>query len=252
MIDLEKAKNEFERYSNTYDREEYKIEGKHNHSLRVMEISGKLAERLGLNEEEQKLAQLIGLLHDIARYDQWTNFQTYNDMLSFDHGEKAVEILTDNDYIRWYIEDNQYDDIILKAIKNHNKYQVDENLNETELLYANIVRDADKIDILYEASETFWIADGVIDDINRSYVSKDYYAQITDRKQIRVKANHSKLDDVAVVFGTIFDLNYKVSKEIILENDYINKIYNRFDFKMENTQRQMGTIKDLCDREIRK
>ncbi len=253
MIDLEKAKSEFERYSNTYDREEYKIESKHNHSYRVMDLCGEIAEKMGLSKEEADLARLIGLLHDIARYDQWTNYKSYNDLNSFDHGDKGVEILSNNDYLRWYIDDEQYDDIIKCAIKNHNKYILDtEGMDEKQILFSKIVRDADKIDILYESVEYFWIEDGRIDAINKSYVSKDYYSQITNFEPIKAKKTGSPLDDVVIILGFIFDLNFKSSKEIIIEKDYINKLYNRFNFEMDNTKMQMGTIKDLCDREIRK
>ena len=59
MIDLEKAKNEFERYSNTYDREIYKIESKHNHAYRVMDLCGEIAEKLELSKEEVSIDDLI-------------------------------------------------------------------------------------------------------------------------------------------------------------------------------------------------
>ncbi len=253
MIDLEKAKNEFERYSNTYDRDVYKIESKHNHAYRVMDLCGEIAEKLELSKEEADLARLIGLLHDIARYDQWTKYETFKDAKSFDHGEKGVEILSDNDYIRWYIEDSQYDDIIKAAIKNHNKRKLDpEGLNEKQLLFAKILRDADKIDIMFEATEYFWVDDGAVEAINKSYVSKDYFSQITNFEPIQSKPTGSPLDDVAIVLGFIFDMNFKCSKDIIITNDYINKLYGRFNFEMDNTKMQMGIIKDLCDREIRK
>ena len=37
--------------------------------------------------KEIELAGLIGLLHDIARFEQFTKYQTFNDRLSFDHGD---------------------------------------------------------------------------------------------------------------------------------------------------------------------
>ena len=41
---------------------------------------------------------------------------------------------------------DQYDNIIKKAIYNHNKYKIEENLNDVELLHRKIIRDADKLD----------------------------------------------------------------------------------------------------------
>ena len=157
MIDIEKAKKEFDRYVNNYDMSQYRIESKYKHSYRVMEICGEIATRLGLPEEEIELAKLIGLLHDIGRFDQWAQYGTYNDLKSFNHGEKGAEILKNNDYIRWYIEDDIYDDIILYAVRNHGVFVIeDEEVDEKLLLFLKIVRDADKIDIFYEANEIFY------------------------------------------------------------------------------------------------
>ena len=50
--------------------------------------------------------------------------------------------------IREFVLNNEYDSIIYKAIKNHNKYKIEEGLSEKEKLYSKIIRDADKIDII--------------------------------------------------------------------------------------------------------
>ena len=84
-INLEKAKKEFIKYTENYDLENSRIKGKQTHSLRVMEISRQIAEGLKLSQEEIELATLIGLLHDIARFEQFTQYHTYRDMESFDH-----------------------------------------------------------------------------------------------------------------------------------------------------------------------
>ena len=96
MIDIERAKKEFDRYVSNYDKTEKKIEGKISHSYRVMEISAKIAKSLNLEEEQVKLATLIGLLHDIARFEQFKRYRTYKDVDSIDHGDYGVKILQEN------------------------------------------------------------------------------------------------------------------------------------------------------------
>ncbi len=253
MIDLDKAKKEFDRYVNNYDMSQYKIESKYRHSYRVMEICGQIAKRLELPDEEIELAKLIGLLHDIGRFDQWTQYGTYKDLISYNHGEMGAEILKNNNYLRWYIEDNSYDDIILYAVKNHGAFTIeDKEADEKTMLFLKVVRDADKIDIFYESVEIFWPNESDVEAINNSYVSKDYYLQIMKCEPVRSKATESALDPVVRILGFVFDFNFKVSKDIVIENDYLNKLYGRFKFKMDNTKMQIGSIKDLCDREIRK
>ncbi len=153
-IDLDKAKEEFIKYTEYYDLTNENIERKQKHSLRVMQISEQIAKSLELSQEEIKLATLIGLLHDIARFEQYTKYKTFRDLDSIDHGDYGAEILQHD--MRKYIETDKYDNIIKVAIKNHNKYQIEDGLSEAEKLFSKIIRDADKIDIYYESAEMFW------------------------------------------------------------------------------------------------
>ena len=132
-MNLEKAKLEFIKYTQNYDLENENIERKQLHSLRVMDISNEIAKALNLEQEEIDLATLIGLLHDIARFEQYTQFKTYKDLESFDHGDFGAQILEKD--IRKYVENKQFDEIIIKAVKNHNKFKIEEGLTKTEELY---------------------------------------------------------------------------------------------------------------------
>lgn len=152
-INLEQAKEEFIKYTEKYDLKNENIERKQLHSLRVMEISRQIAEGLELSQEEIELATLIGLLHDIARFEQYTKYNTFRDLESIDHGDLGAEILKNE--IRKYIENKEFDKIIIKAVKNHNKFKIEDGLTTKEELFSKIIRDADKIDIFYESVEIF-------------------------------------------------------------------------------------------------
>lgn len=237
-IDLEKAKNEFLKYTENYDLTNENIKRKQGHSIRVMNISKQIAIELKLSEEQIEVATLIGLLHDIARFEQYTQYQTYNDNRSFDHGDYGVKIL-DKD-IRKYIETDKYDDIIKKAIKNHNKFEIEEGLNEEESLFAKIIRDADKIDILYETIEIFW--KGEEKTINNTEISPEVMEKFEQNKLIKRDKNKifCGMDKIMSVLAFIFDINYKPSFRIINENDYINQIINRFEFKDKEKVRNIA------------
>ena len=47
---------------------------------------------LNLEKEDIKLAELIGLLHDIGRFEQLKRFNTFVDKKSINHGEFGGEI----------------------------------------------------------------------------------------------------------------------------------------------------------------
>ena len=62
---------------------------------------------LNLSEEDILLAELIGLLHDIGRFEQIKNYHTFLDKESIDHAEYGNKILFEDDLIRNFItEDN--------------------------------------------------------------------------------------------------------------------------------------------------
>ena len=245
MIDLEKAKNEFINYTNNYDSTNVHIARKIGHTFRVMEWSKKIAESLNLSKEDIDLATLIGLLHDLARFEQRRLYDTFSDSKSVDHGDLAVTILEENEYIRKYIEDNQYDDIIKTAVKNHNKFKIEDGLDERTLLHSRIVRDADKLDIMYEGVHMFYKEPDEIEQIENLPIAEEYYNQFINRKQIFRKKEPTVLDGMICLFSFIFDLNFEFLKKSIVEGNYINDILSRFNFKNEQTKMQIEEIKKI-------
>lgn len=139
----------FNQYVKQFNLKEKELLMKFHHTFRVMDYCIEIASSLNLTEDEIKIAGIIGLLHDIGRFEQWKNYHTYHDIESVDHADFGVQILQENYFISKFIEDINYQNIILKAIKNHNRLKI-EPMNEIERLFTNIIRDADKIDILIE------------------------------------------------------------------------------------------------------
>lgn len=246
MIDIKEAKSEFLEYTKKYDLEDENIKRKQGHSLRVMAISKKIAEKLKLDDEKIEIATLIGLLHDIGRFEQYVRSKMYKDTNNFDHGDYGVKIL-DKD-IRKYIDTNKYDNIIKVAIKNHNKYKIQEGLNEEDLLFSKIIRDADKLDIFYEAVEMFW--KGKEREIEKLIISEEVFDEFLRCETIKIDKILNELDHMICLIAFVFDINFKESFQIIKENDYINKILNRFEFKDDNTKNKIIEIRKIIDNYI--
>lgn len=246
-INLEKAKNEFITYTENYNLENENIKRKQLHSLRVMKISGKIAEGLKLQQEEVELAELIGLLHDIARFEQYTKYNTFKDIESIDHGDLGAKILKES--IRNFVDTDKYDGIIIKAVKNHNKYKIGKNLTEKEKIFAKIIRDADKIDIYYESVEMFW--KGKEEKVEKSIISEETLKQFQNLVQIKSKENETEIDNVIRVIAFIFDINYKASFQILKEQDYINKTLNRYNLEDAYTREKVEEIREIANEYIK-
>ena len=247
MIDLKKAKEEFMNYVSNYDAKESSIYRKIHHSIRVMELSREIAESLNLNEEQIKLATLIGLLHDIARFEQFKNYRTFSDYKSFDHGDMGVQILEKDNFIRKFIETDEYDEIIKTAIKNHNKFSIEEGLDENTLMFAKIIKDADKLDIFYEASELMlWHTDEEIKQVEEGIISENYINTFKKHECIFREKNQTKIDSIILVISFIFDTNFKYTFKYILDNNFVNKILDKFDYKVEETQKQIKLVEKIA------
>ena len=156
-VDNNKAKLFLTKYLKNYNPEDAQIKLKISHIYRVAELSKRLATMLNLSEEDILLAELIGLLHDIGRFEQIKNYHTFLDKESIDHAEYGNKILFEDDLIRNFITEDKYDEIIKTAISNHNKPCISNDLTNYERLHAMIIRDADKTDIPRDA-RTFCVS----------------------------------------------------------------------------------------------
>lgn len=246
MINLEKAKKEFKKYISNYDLKNPDIERKVGHSYRVTEISGKIARSLHLTDEEVELAILIGLLHDIGKFEQQTRYGTYNDICTIDHGKLGVKILEENGYIRNYIKDEKYDNIIKTAIYNHNKYEIESGLDVKTIMFCKIIRDSDKLDIFYEAIEMYWkykveIKNGISSKVLIDFISE---RQILNQDKI------TQLDKAIAIISYIYDTYYQESFKIIKENDYINKIMNKFEIEDKHVKEQFEKVRSIANKYV--
>ena len=246
-MNLKKAKKQFMEYTSNYDANNASIARKIGHSIRVMEIGGEIAKDLDLNNEQIELAKMIGLLHDIARFEQMKRYGTFKDSISIDHGDLGVEILKKDNFIRKFIEEGKYDKVILKAIKNHNKYKIQENLTEEELLFSKIIRDADKLDIMYEGVEMFWKDKQEVKELEASDITTEVYNQFIANETINRKYGRLPADKLICFLGFIYDINFKYGFKVIKQEDYINKIFNRFNFKHKE---KFDKIREIANKYI--
>ena len=250
MINIENAKEEFMKYVSKFEFVDGHMKGKVSHSFRVMELSNRIARNLSLTEDGIELATLIGLLHDIARFEQYATYKTFRDVDSFDHGDYGAQILQKDGYIRKYIEIQDYDNIIIKAVKNHNKFEIDSELTTEEDLFTNIVRDADKLDIFYEMVEMFW--KDRKKEVETSKISPEVEEQFLNRNTIERKKGHllNQVDKLVSQIAFIYDMNFRISFNIVKENDYINRMIDQFNFEVEETKLKMENIRKIANQYV--
>ena len=235
-IDANKYFNSF--INNNFDINDEKVSHKVKHTYHVVNNAKYICEKLNLDELNTDIAMVIALLHDIGRFTQAKEMKTFReDITSFDHATLGVKLLFEKGEIRKFINNNEYDEIIKNAIANHSKYIFDENgLSDTELLHCKIIRDADKIDSFRAKTvdDIFTMANIQSEDIENSLITDKIYNDFMCEKTILSKDRKTGIDIWISYIAFIFGLEFKCSYELIKEKDYINKLFNRFKYKLEN------------------
>ena len=140
---------------------------------------------------------------------------------------------------RDFTEDIMISEIVLKCIS-----IILNRLTEKERLFCKIVRDADKLDIFFEAETMFWKDD--IDRINveKCAITDEIMEPILNKETIKIKKGDNELVRLLSMIAFVFDINFKPSLSIIKNKKYIDSILNRFEFKDENTKKQIEVIKE--------
>ena len=237
--------DEFDKYALKYDMNEDNIAYKYKHSYRVVHQAEEICRSLDFDNVERDLAVLIALLHDIARFRQWTEYKTFNDLESFDHGAEAVKILFDEGEIKNYNCNKEDYDVIKKAIFNHNKLEIESGLNERELIHSKIIRDADKLDIIY-AFSTWRLLEIKTDE---SKISDDVRKEFFEHKPVDKKKVKTVNDKALEKLSLVFDLYLDYSFERVYDEDYIGKMYEGMKHKeifKEYFEEVMKFLKKRC------
>ena len=233
-IDRQKVREQFAAYTRNYDPSDTKIALKIAHTYRVADNCEKIAESMGLDAEEVDFAWLSGMLHDVGRFEQVKRYNTFIDSESVDHAEFGADLLFGEDeLITGYYDDSSLYGMLETVIRQHNKYRIAEAVSGKSLVFCNILRDADKVDILRVNVET------PMEEIYN--VSKEvlFSSGVSEKVMEQVREHHAVNRDVMVspaehLIGHIalaFELVYPKSWELAREQGYL---YKMFDFPTNN------------------
>ena len=244
MIKIEEAYKVFNEYVKNYDITNPKVELKVKHTYSVVNKAKAIAESLNIEQAEVDLASLIALLHDIGRFEQLKRYNSFYDNLTVDHADFGVKLLFEDKLIEKFSDDRGNDSVIYKAIKNHNKFTIESGLNERELMHAKIIRDADKIDNL-EIKCTLPlepIFDKTKGEIEKQTITDEVYQSFLKHQTVLCSTRKTDLDVWLSHFAFVFDLNFRYCFLEILNNKYIDILYNRLDYQNNETKIRMQVI----------
>lgn len=237
-MDYERAKEVFNQYVENYDQKEEMIILKKKHSLEVANLMAELAFRLNLSKEEIILAKIIGLLHDIGRFEQFRIYGKLSDKKTVDHADQSCIYLFEEGHIRDFIEEDKYDKIMELAIKYHNKLEVP-SLTGKEKLFVSMIRDMDKVDIFKQYATHYHYV------FKADEVTQTVLKNFKERKPLDIKENKSKSDAVLSILAFIFDFNFDESLDILVETDNFDLFISTIEVS-ENSEKLWQKVREVC------
>ncbi len=224
-----KATNAFDTYVSNYDSENPMIFQKAAHSYRVAQIAERIARSLG-REELIDFAWLLGLLHDIGRFEQVKRYNTFTDSQSVDHAELGADILFKEGLIDCFPTETLpegWQNIAETAIRQHNKLALPGGLDKDTETLSNILRDADKVDIFRVLSEISYAdLSGGRQPIrtDNSELSPEVIACVKAHRCVPSSVRKTLFDRRVSHCCLAFELVYEESRQIAKEQGYLQKL----------------------------
>nr|MBQ4458049.1 HD domain-containing protein [Clostridia bacterium] len=243
-MDRQRVLQAFYSYTDNYDSNNLQIRNKKRHTLHVADNSEFIAKELRLSENDVDLAWLIGILHDIGRFEQVKQINGYNDRTGLDHAELGVKILFQERLIERFIDSVHDEDIMRSAISYHNRLNLPQNLNDRDYLFCNIIRDADKADNFRGFHENDFVSfhERTIEEVQQSEISDGVMNCFREHRTIPVEIVRTAADFFLIPFALYFGIVFDCSLEMVKNQGYYKRMLD-FSFQDEKKQSRFEMIK---------
>ena len=247
MMDREYIKRAFKSYTDAYDSSDPKVKLKIDHTYRVADLADKIARSIGLDEEDVDLAWLLGILHDIGRFEQLSRYHTFNDRRSVDHAKLSADLLHEGLGDIFVPKDVDYN-LVEKAVRLHNVLELPKDLTKRENMFCDILRDADKIDILRVNCETprEQIYDLPPERFANDQVSDLVMQDILSKRSVNRQNAKTAVDPIVGQISFIFGLVYPWSVEEMKRQGYLDQMLH-FESQNEKTRADFAQIQEIVN-----
>jgi HD superfamily phosphohydrolase YqeK len=201
---------------------------KEQHTYRVVDEIKKLSKDISLNCRLAVLSELAALFHDLGRFEQYAQYQTFVDKKSENHARLSLKILNELSLLRELQPSDRK--AVIDAVGVHNQATIPSGLTSDSLLLAKMLRDADKLDIWRIVTDYYSDSQAVknksleLDLPDLPQVSERVFASAMAGQTI-LSSDMQTLDDFKIMqIGWVYDLNFAYSFNECKKRNYIAKI----------------------------
>ena len=206
-------------FSTQYDTSNSNILRKIIHSFSVAEKCFSIASSLHLNKNQRDLCYVIGLFHDVGRFEQWKKYQTFFDKISENHGFLGAKTL--ETFINKFSFTPREKEIIIEVIKYHNANY--EGEDEEVKFYHKIVKNGDIFANIITA------ANGVQQMmIEKDGITPGLLEDFLNQKPLYKYSQNTKLDRALMFAANTYYLGFGFLKQEVLEKGYLDSLCSVF------------------------
>lgn len=190
------------------------------HSYLVRDRCREIAQSLNLPERDIELATVIGLFHDLGRFRQALNFGTMDDRITGPHGEMSADVFRE-EAPKDGLSDEEIE-IIDCALRYHNVFRLPQSLSGRPLLFTQIARDGDKLDIFrFYTDKKESRGFRFIMSEEPGECSPEMLEGALNGENLRVSGIRNASDRKLMQVSLVYDLNFGYSFEWMLKKDYL-------------------------------
>lgn len=258
-VNRKRVLDTFGKYASVYNDKDPKIKLKIDHTYRVAALCERIAESIGLSKEEKDIAWLMGVFHDIGRFEQIRRYGTFNDAQSVDHAKLSADILFRDGMIENFIpgimnlKGQAVWDIMENAVRYHSAYRLPEGLDEKAVMYCNILRDADKVDIL-KVNVDFPLTDiynTTLEVLKSNEISKEVMESFDEEHAVLRALKKTPVDNIVGHISLVYELVYQESIKAVVQQGYLDKLM-AFESDNETAKDQFQHIREKMHRYIQR
>ncbi len=213
-----------------YPRYRHNFELKALHTQKVCVNILDLCQSLHLTANEQLLAEIMALFHDLGRFRQMARYGTFVDRLSTDHAQLGVTILKEKAILNTLNKGEK--NLILNTIGLHNRPVLPPDRDEELLKFASLLRDADKLDIWRVVTDYYQNKQQGVQNSalelelpDTPQISPAVLKDVQKRRVILAPHLRTLNDFKVMQMGWVFDLNFTRSFQLVNKRQYLEKIY---------------------------
>ena len=201
------------------------------HSKRVYAEADHIIKSLKLENNTILLTLASAILHDIGRFPQFSQYQTYNDSRSENHCKLGVDELEKTKMLAPLPKNEAT--IIKDAVLYHGVKELPQNLDPHTKLITQIVRDADKLDIFEVVLTGYEIIknqpekrDFEIEFPETEQYSKEIINALMQGQHIDYRLMRTMNDVRLLQMAWAFDINFPATAKRIKQRKCLERLFS--------------------------